>query len=454
MDTVGLILAAGEGTRMKSDTAKVLHKAAGLPMIEWVYRALKGAGVNKITVVCGRAVEQIKNLLGDKVNCIVQEERKGSGHAVMCARSILKNNDDYTVIAAGDMPALKGGTIKRMIDLARDNDYECMLLTAILEDPFGCGRIVKDPDTDIVLKITEEDDADELTKLIKEVNASCYCVKTQILLRCLDKLEPKNAQGEYYLTDIVELINGEGGKVGAYCCDEPDECMGVNDRHQLAILSKILRRSTNEKHMKNGVTFIDPETAYIDPDTKIGRDTIVYAGVTLENGCDIGEKVNLYPGSRISNSKIGNGTDVQNSVVLNSEIGCHSTIGPNAYLRPGTKIGNHCRVGDFVEVKNSSIGDGTKVSHLTYIGDSDLGENINVGCGVVFVNYDGKKKYRSNIGDNVFIGCNTNIISPINIEDGAYIAAGTTITEDVPADSFVIGRSRQIVKTGWKDKRK
>lgn len=454
MDNIGLVLAAGEGTRMKSDTAKVLHKAAGLPMIEWVCRALKGAGIDKITVICGKAIDEIKNLLGRSADYVYQDQRFGSGHAVMCAKGAVENNKGYTVIIAGDMPALKSDTIKKMIETAEENDYDCMLLTAVLGDPFGYGRIVKDPNTNAVLKITEEKDADDSVKMINEVNASCYCVKTDVLLKCLDKLEPKNAQGEYYLTDIIELINGDGGKVGAYCCDDPNECLGVNDRIQLAYMSKILRRRINEEHMKNGVEFIDPESAYIDPDTAIGRDTVIYPGVTLENGCRIGERVNLYPGSRISNSKIGDETNVQNSVVLDTEIGSNSTIGPNAYLRPGTKIGDGCRVGDFVEVKNSSIGDGTKVSHLTYIGDSDLGSGINIGCGVVFVNYDGKKKYRSKIGDNVFIGCNSNIISPIDIGDNSYIAAATTITEDVPNDSFVIGRSRQINKTDWKDKRK
>ncbi|MEI6101521.1 MAG: DapH/DapD/GlmU-related protein, partial [Eubacteriales bacterium] len=260
---------------------------------------------------------------------------------------------------------------------------------------------------------------------------------------------PKN---EYYLTDVVEILNSMGEKVGAYVAQDATECLGVNDRVQLAQVAKILRARIAIRHMDAGVTILDPDNTYIDADSSIGEDTVIYPGVILENS-RIGSDVTLYQGSRIANSEIGDGTDVQNSVVLGAVVGKHTTVGPYAYLRPGTKIGDKCRVGDFVEVKNSNIGDGTKVSHLTYIGDGDLGKNINVGCGVVFVNYDGKKKHRSTVDDNAFIGCNTNLISPVQVGEGAYIAAGSTVTDDVPPHALCIARSRQVIKTDWIDKR-
>lgn len=449
-----VILAAGEGTRMKSKKSKVLHEAAGLPLLAWVLRAVGGLDTDEDIVVCGRAMGEIKDRFGDSISCVEQAERKGSGHAVMCARERLEGFDGYTLIVAGDMPLLCGETIRKLAAYAVDAAYDCILLTAELEEPYGYGRILRDGNTGDVTAIVEEKDATDEQCKIHEVNASCYCVKNDVLLDCLERLRPQNAQGEYYLTDIVGVINGDGGRVGAYVAANRIECMGVNDRRQLAEVSALLRGKINAAHMENGVTLIDPYATYIDPDTAIGADTVVYPGVTLEAGCEIGEGVTLYPGSRIAGSKVGNDTTVQNSVVLDTQIGKSSTVGPNAYLRPGTVIGDNCRVGDFVEVKNSTIGDGTKVSHLTYIGDADLGKDINVGCGVVFVNYDGKKKFRSKVGDDVFIGCNTNLISPVEVGDGTYIAAGTTVTEDVPGDSFVIGRSRQTVKRDWKDKRK
>ncbi len=453
MEYISVILAAGEGTRMKSKKAKTLHEAAGLPLMEWVLRAVDAAGTQKNIVVCGRAAGEIKEMYGDKVLYAEQKERLGSGHAVMVAREYLEGFRGYTLIVAGDMPLLTGNTIHKLVNEAVEGGYDCMMLSAKLPDPFSYGRIVRNAAGDVIA-IVEEKDATEAQRGIDEVNASCYCVKNDVLLKCLDVLEPKNAQGEYYITDIVGIINHMGGRAGAYPADDYRECMGVNTRAQLAEVAAILRGRILEEHMASGVTFIDPNNAYVDADTKIGADTVVYPGVVLEKGCEIGEDVTLYPGSRISNSKIGNGTAVQNSVVLDSKVGDNSTVGPYAYLRPGTNVGDHCRIGDFVEVKNSNIGDGTKVSHLTYVGDADMGKNINVGCGVVFVNYDGKNKYRSMVENNAFIGCNTNLISPVTVGEGAYIAAGSTITDDVPGGGLAIARARQVNKGSWKDKRK
>ena len=452
-ECMAVILAAGEGTRMKSKTPKVLHKAAGRTMLEWVVRAAGAVEARKCVVVCGRGMDEIKAQFGDSVSYVEQAERKGSGHAVMCAAEELRGFDGYTLIIAGDMPLLRGETVRALVQAAEDGNYACTMLTARLSDPHGYGRILRNELGD-VQAIVEEKDATDEQRAIDEVNASCYCVCTPHLLECLKEIRPQNAQGEYYLTDIVALLNAKGEKVGAYIAADACECMGVNDRIQLAQVSEILRGRILEEHMKNGVTLVDPRNTYIDAGCTIGSDTVIYPNVTLEGRTEIGADVTLYPGSRIKDSVIGDGTDVQNSVILDAAVGAHTTVGPNAYIRPDSVVGDHCRIGDFVEIKNSRIGDGTKVSHLTYIGDSDFGTGINVGCGVVVVNYDGKSKFRTTVGDDAFIGCNTNLISPVHVGGGVYIAAGSTITDDIPDNAFAIARSRQTVKTDWKDKRK
>lgn len=450
-DCLAVVLAAGEGTRMKSNKLKVLHEAGGRPMITWVMSALREAGVDKTVVVCGRGMEELKAQMGEDVLFAEQAERLGTGHAVMQALPFIKDFDGYVVIMPGDMPLYTAKTIRSVYETAKNGGHGCALLTAVYANPFGYGRIIRDGAGN-VLRIVEEANAAQEEKKICEANAFLYCIRASLLRECLAKLQPKPPKSEYYLTDIVELLAAAGQKVGAYIAPDATECLGVNDRAQLAEVAKILRERINKKHMLNGVTIIDPDNTYIDADSEIGTDTVIYPGVILEKS-RIGEGVTLYQGSRIANSRIGDGSDVQNSVVLGSVVGKNTTVGPYAYLRPGTKIGDKCRVGDFVEVKNSSIGDGTKVSHLTYVGDSDLGKSINVGCGVVFVNYDGKKKHRSTVDDKAFIGCNTNLVSPVHVGEGAYIAAGSTITEDVPAHSLAIARSRQVIKTDWKDKR-
>ncbi len=448
-DSIAVILGAGEGTRMKSDKPKVLHKAAGSALIEWVLDATEDA--KKKIVVCGRGMEDIQALLQDKCEYAEQKERLGSGHAVMSAKDNLQGFEGYTFIIAGDMPFITKNTLQEMY--AQTKEYDCVLLSAVLEDPRAYGRVIRD-DKGNVSEIVEEKDATEAQKQIKEVNASCYCVNNTLLLNALKKIDNNNAQKEYYLTDIVKILHSEGHKVTAYIAKDTKECMGVNDKIQLAEVSSYLQKRILEGHMREGVIITDPNNTYIDKDTKIGKDTVIYPNTVLENGCVIGENTVIYNGSRLNDAKIGSNTNVQNSVILSASVGSNCEVGPNAYIRPKTKVGNNCRVGDFVELKNSVIDDGTKISHLTYVGDADLGKNINLGCGVVFVNYDGKSKFRTKVGDNAFIGCNTNLISPVQVGKDTYIAAGATITHDVPDGAFAIARSRQTVKTDWKDKRK
>ena len=295
----------------------------------------------------------------------------------------------------------------------------------------------------------EHKDASEQLRKINEVNISVYCFKTSALFQYIDMLKPNNQNGEYYLTDTIELIRQGGEKVGALALQDYTEGEGVNDKRQLAACAKILRRRINDAHMLNGVTIIDPDNTYIDADAVLEPDALIYPGVIIEKNSVVRSGAVIMQGSRICDSQIGEGATVQNSVVIQSKVGAYSQVGPYAYLRPGSNIGEHCRIGDFVEVKNSNIGNGSKVSHLTYIGDGDMGEDINVGCGVVFVNYDGQKKARCKVGDGAFIGCNTNLIAPVEVGSGAYIAAGATVTKDVPQDALLIARAREAIIPGW-----
>lgn len=445
----GIILAAGEGKRMVSTHPKVLHEAGGLPLLGWVLRAFSGAGIRRTICVVGAGADEIQQQYTD-LEYAYQAERLGSGHAVMQALPQL-GETEYTFIAAGDMPLLKAETIAAMIKEAREGNTDCVLLTALLDDPDGYGRVVRGRDGNVAM-IVEHKDADGEQRRIREVNASCYCIRTRLLTELLPKLENSNAQGEYYLTDIIRLTNEWGGTIASYTAPF-EECLGVNDRIQLAEASRILYRRTAQKCMREGCTLIDPDAVYIDPETVTGHDVTIYPGVVLEAGCHIGEGTVLYPGSRIRHTVIGRHVSVQNSVMTDAFVGDGTSIGPYAYLRPGTRVGSHCRVGDFVELKNCEIGDGTKISHLTYVGDARFGKDINVGCGVVVVNYDGREKYRTEVGDHAFIGCNTNLISPVEVGADAYIAAGTTVTENVPPHVLVIGRSRQEVIEDWQDKR-
>lgn len=447
-DIITVILAAGEGTRMKSARPKVMFSALSKPLLGWVRDAVFEAVNGDIIAVVGKGADEVRAYFQDGIKYADQNERLGSGHAVMCASPLFEGKGGYILILAGDSPLITSDTIKKLIDKTKNENYDACLLSAVFEDATGYGRIVKGKDS-LIEKIVEHKDATQEQLKIKEINASVYCVKEELLSECLKQIKPVNAQGEYYLTDIVGLLYKKGKKVTSMPVLDNAECMGVNTRVQLAQVSEILRARILEKHMLNGVTIIDPKNTYIDANVKIGADTVVYPSVTLEGNTVIGEDTILYPGSRIADSVVGSNNKIQNSVILESVIGNNTVIGPYAYLRPGSDIGDNCRVGDFVEVKNSRIANGAKVSHLTYIGDGEVGENTNIGCGVVFVNYDGAKKCRTNVGKDCFIGCNVNLIAPVSVGDNSYVAAGSTVTSDVPENSLCIARSRQTVKQDW-----
>lgn len=450
MITHAIILAAGEGKRMRSALPKVLHSLCGRTLAQWVLEAVRPVDSRPLMVV-GHGREAVMEALKDSARYVVQSEQRGTGHAVMMAREHIEPGSAVLVVA-GDMPLLRPETLVALTEsLARD-EYEAVVLTAQADDPTGYGRVLRDAQGRVT-GIVEHRDATVAQRAVREINTSVYGFRGDALLSCLDRLTCDNDQGEYYLTDVIGLLAEGGRKVGAMSCSQ-QEAMGINDRAQLAVAGEILRRRINEDHMRAGVTLLDPASTYIDAGTVIGPDTVVYPGNILEGGTRVGAGCTLYANNRIRDSRVGDGATVESSVLLEAEVGGGTTVGPFAYLRPGARIGRGCRVGDFVEVKNAAIGDGTKVSHLTYVGDADVGSGVNVGCGVVFVNYDGHGKHRTTVGDHAFIGCNTNLVAPVSVGEGAYTAAGSTITEDVPGDALAIARCRQTVKEDWARKRR
>lgn len=442
-----LILAAGQGTRIKSSLPKVLHKVCGKEMVNHVIDTMRKAKIDDINVIIGKGADLVKEKTASRnISYSLQEEQLGTGHAVKCAIDFLKGKKGIVGVFAGDAPLIKPETIEKLFDTHVHNGNCATLLSSIVEDPTGYGRIVRNGNE--VLKIVEHKDCTEEELKINEMNAAIYCFDIESLLSSLEKLSNNNNQGEYYLTDVIGILKDQDKKVGALSIDY-EETIGVNSRVQLAEAEYILRNRINKLHMENGVTLIDPSSTYIGDDVEIGKDTIIYPGNVIEGNTKIGEGVIIYPNSRISNSIILNDVEIQSSVIVDSKIGERTTVGPFAYIRPESLIGNDARIGDFVEIKKSTIGDNTKVSHLTYIGDAKVGENCNFGCGTVVVNYDGKNKNTTIIGNNSFIGCNTNLVSPVTVEDNTYIAAGSTIVNDVKEGQLAVARAKQRNIEGW-----
>lgn len=452
MDFISVILSAGMGTRMKSQIPKTLHKVCGKPLTGWVIDASKNAGADKVITVIGHKGDMLKEAFGDITEFAFQKEQLGTGHAVMQAMDYIKQCGGFVVILNGDTPLVTSETIKSALEYHSKSGNSATVITAELENSFGYGRIVRDEKGN-VLKIVEQKDADSKELLIKEVNSGMYVFNADKLAAALEKITPDNAQGEYYLTDTLSILLEGGDKIGAYILEDNDEIRGINDRIQLSEAEKIMRGRINRKYMQNGVTMIDPEITYIDDGAVIEPDCIIEANVSISGNSEIASGTVIGNGSKIVNSKIGMNVEVISSVIYDSIVHDGAHIGPFAYIRPNSEVGENVKVGDFVELKNAKIGNNTKISHLTYIGDSDVGSGVNFGCGCVTVNYDGKKKYRTVVEDNAFIGCNTNLVSPVTVKKNAYIAAGSTITDEVPENSLAIARSRQIIKTEWKDKR-
>lgn len=408
-----LIMAAGKGTRMNSNKSKLVHKIYDKELVKRVVDLAKKIGSDEIVAVVGHLKEQVQEVLGNEVNYAFQDELLGTGHAVMQAKKYLQGKKGKVVILYGDVPIIRPETLKNLISKSIKNKEYATLLTAIYENPTGYGRIIRDEGGNIK-GIVEEKDADPLQKKhIKEINSGIYCFDIEELLNAIDKIKPNNAQGEYYLTDVIKIMNDEGLKTGAVIVEDNTEILGVNDRAQLELLTRVLRMRINSYHMKKGVTIEDASTTYIYDDVKIGMDTVIHPNTIIKSGVTIGE---------------------------------NCEIGPNAYIREGCKIGNQVKVGNCVELKKVKIADNTKVPHLTYLGDCEVGSNVNVGCGTITCNYDGKNKHKTKIGDNSFVGSNVNFVAPVKIGENTLIAAGSTITEDVPDDKMAIARERQILK--------
>lgn len=427
-----LVLAAGEGTRMKSLRPKVLHEAAGKALVEHVLDAasvLNGAA----GVVLGKGADQVKaRLAGRGAVFFLQKERRGSGDAVKPAASWLKKRGGDTMVLCGDAPLLKPETIRALAALHKKDKNAATVLTARVPRPTGYGRIVRSAG-DKVQAIVEEKDATAAQKSIDEINSGTYCFRTADLLPALAKLKPDNAKGEYYITDVIGLLVKEGRSVGALCVDGDEECLGVNDRSQLAAADKVLRRRQLQRLMADGVTVVDPDSTYVDAGVTVGPDTVIWPQTYLLGKTRVGSGCRIGPMTVLEDADVSDGAQV----------------GPFARLRGGARIGRNARVGNFVEVKKSTLAEGVKAGHLAYLGDATIGADVNIGAGTITCNYDGAQKHQTVIGAGAFIGSNANLVAPVTVGRGAVVGAGSTITKDVPADALALERSQQISKSGW-----
>ena len=417
-DIIAIVMAAGKGTRMKSKNSKLVQKIYGKEIVKRAVENAEKAGVKDIVAVVGYKKEEVMKVLGDNIKYAFQDEMLGTGHAVMQAKEYLKGKKGKVLVLNGDVPLIRPETLNKLIEKSIENKEYATLLTAIYDDPTGYGRIVRDEGGNVE-GIVEEKDTTEEQKKITEINAGIYCFDIEALLEALEKITPNNKQGEYYITDVIQIMNNRGLKTGAVIVEDNTEILGINDRIQLGILTKVLQMRINTELMKHGVTIEDTNTTYIYDDVEIGMDTVIHPNTTIKSGVIIGED-------------------------------CE--IGPNSYIREGCKLANKVKIGSFVEIKKAIIGEGTKVPHLSYMGDCEIGEKCNIGCGTITCNYDGFNKSKTIIGNHSFIGSNTNLVAPVTLGDNTFIAAGSTITDDVPEYALAIARERQTNKENWNKK--
>lgn len=447
-----VVLAAGQGTRMRSKLPKVLHKVAGRYLVQHVIEQCKKTGLSKIILVIGHQGEQVQEALGQDFLYVWQREQLGTGHAVLQAEKFLADVEDVLVVC-GDTPLLTEATLGNLIKQHKETNVACTILTTTLPDPTGYGRIIRN-DKGEVVKIVEQKDGNDSELKVQEINSGTYCFKAGILKEMLHKITPNNKQGEYYLTDVIGLCRENNLRVGAFLTADAEEVMGINSRIQLAEAEKAFQKRINSYWLENGVTIIDPINTYIEADVQIGIDTIIYPYTFLQGKTSIGEGCEIGPACTIKDSKLAERNVVINSIILDSEIGNKCVIGPFSYLRPGCKLGNEVKVGDFVELKKTIVKDGSKIPHLSYVGDANVGSKVNIGAGTITCNYDGVNKWTTTIEDGVFIGSNSNLVAPVSIHEGAYVAAGSTITSDVPAEALGVARGKQVNIPNWVKKRK
>jgi bifunctional UDP-N-acetylglucosamine pyrophosphorylase/glucosamine-1-phosphate N-acetyltransferase len=451
-----VILAAGKGTRMKSATPKVLHSLAGRPLIEHILSTVDQLTTASTKLVVGHGADQVQSALAGRprLQYVVQSPQLGTGHALMQAESALKGLKGYVLLLNADVPLLEPGTLLRLLEAHRNAKAAMTVLTAELADPYGYGRIVRDSDNQII-RIIEERDASSEQRVIREVNGGVYALSMGPLFQHLNQLATDNSQAEYYLTDLVGLYRQKGLRVDALCLDTADELRGVNSRLDLAELSKVVRQRKNRQLMMGGVTLDDPASTFVDVDVTVGPDTVLGPGVRLEGRTVVGDRCRIHAGSRLTNVTVEDDVVVLDySVIVESRVGQGAQVGPMAHVRPDSVIGPGARVGNFVELKKTSLGKGSKASHLTYLGDSTIGEGVNIGAGTITCNYDGVAKHPTVIEDGVFIGSDTQLIAPVTVGKDAYVGAGSSITDDVPAGSLAIARGRQVNKPEWAAKRK
>jgi bifunctional UDP-N-acetylglucosamine pyrophosphorylase/glucosamine-1-phosphate N-acetyltransferase len=447
-ECAALILAAGKSTRMRSRLPKPLHPLCGIPLTRHVIRACRLAGIARVVVVVGHEAEAVKAGLGDDVEYVFQKEQRGSGDAVRACYPLLKDYRGMTLVLAGDVPLLRPETLSTLIQHQKETGAAASLLTAFLDDATGYGRIVRGSDGSVE-KIVEHRDATPEERAIKEWNPSIYCFQSQSLFAALQEVRSDNTQGEFYLTDVIGILRQHSQRVEAIPLPDSSEALGVNTRVELANVAAILRQRILHRLMLSGVTITDPATTYVDLDVQVGQDTTLEPQTFLHGQTVIGEGCTIGPFTRICDSLIGDNSVVVSSQIVRSQIGNGVRIGPFANVRPGCKLADHVKIGDFVELKNATLAERVSASHLSYIGDAEVGEETNIGAGVVTCNYDGIQKHRTIIGKRAFIGTHTTLIAPVSVGDGAFIAAGSPINQDVPEDSLAIAREKMSIKPDW-----
>jgi bifunctional UDP-N-acetylglucosamine pyrophosphorylase/glucosamine-1-phosphate N-acetyltransferase len=449
-----IILAAGKGTRMKSELVKVLHPILGLPMLFYpIELSLKEIKAEKTIVVVGHQADRIQGMFKNfKIDIALQEKQLGTGHAVLQAIPFLQSFSGTVLILCGDVPLVELETLRSFIDTYKENGSTLSVLTAVVEEPFGYGRILRNSGGWLE-KIVEEKDASEKERMIREINTGIFCVKAPFLMEGLREIGKENAQGEYYLTDLVEVAKKRGLRCSAHIVADPVEVMGINTRVDLAVANEVLRQKKLKDLMLSGVTVVDPKTTYVDRTVEVGKDSILYPNCHLQGKTKIGERCIIEPNSKISDSLIGDDVTIRaNSVITESKIEEGASIGPFAHLRPLSEVKTKAKIGNFVEVKKSVIGKGSKANHLSYIGDSLLGEDVNIGAGTITCNYDGFEKHQTIIGNRVFVGSNVELVAPVKVGNDSSIGAGTTVTKDVPEGALAISRVKQKNIKRWNKK--